>query len=237
MSLEAAITTEPRTSPEIPQSVTVPSWVDQVREVLDDPTDTHDGRGRLPAEVPFAVVHHWHAGAVADLVGEAVARNGGDLARHNALRAAHRRAAAGEPVAGDVWSALLEPVLREVYGLAYPRERVHRRASSAAVAFARTRGWSTEEAEHYGETYARMNTEVSERVHAEANAIANAAAYAVAFAAGDAREYARAWPFALVQAWIAAYTGPDGAAEGVAAREARARLRDGLSEAVTRAVT
>ncbi|WBO61476.1 SpcZ [Streptomyces camelliae] len=228
------MTTEPDALPEALQPVSVPSWLDQVREVLAEPAAVHDGWGHSVAGVPFAAVHHWHAGAVADLIAEAVARHVADAAPHDALRAVHARAAAGEPIAEDVWSAVLEPALREVYRMAYPRLRVHARASSAAASFARSRGWSADEADRYGETYARMNTEVSDRVHAEANAIANAAAYAGAFAAGDAQEYARAWPFAVVRAWIAAYAGPDGTA-GPAAEEARVLLRDGLADAVRRA--
>ncbi|WP_128376538.1 SpcZ [Streptomyces cavernae] len=214
--------------------MSVPSWLDQVREALADPAGGQDGPAHSPAEVPFVAVHHWHAGAVADLIGEAVARRGVDAAPHDDLCAVHARAAAGEPIGEGLWSAVLEPALREVYRLAYPREEVYTRASSAAASFARSRGWSEDEAERYGETYARMNTEVSERVHAEANAIANAAAYAMAFAARDAEAYARAWPFAVVQAWIAAYAGPAGT-DGPAAQEARGRLRDGLADAVRRA--
>jgi len=228
------LTTEPRIPPEALQSARVPSWLDQVREVLADPAGGDDGTAYSTAEVPFVAVHHWHAGAVADLIGEAVARHGVDAGPHEALCAVHARAAAGEPVGEDVWSAVLEPALHEVYRLAYPRDQAHSRASSAAASFARSRGWSEDEAERYGETYARMNTEVSERVHAEANAIANAAAYTVAFATGDAEAYARAWPFALVRAWIAAYAGPAGT-DGPAAQEARVHLRDGLADAVRRA--
>ncbi|MFF7191436.1 SpcZ [Streptomyces sp. NPDC008222] len=228
------MTTEPPIPPEAVQPVSVPSWLHQVREVLAVPGGVYDGLGHCTAEVPFAAVHHWHAGAVADLVGEAVAQHGVDAAPHNALRAVHARAAAGEPIGEGVWSAVLEPALRDVYRMAYPREQVHARASSAAASFARSRGWSEDEAERYGDSYARMNTEVSERVHAEANAIANAATYAGAFAAGDAEDYARAWPFAVVQAWIAACAGPDGT-NGPATQEARVRRRDGLADAVRRA--
>lgn len=228
------MTTEPRIPPKTLQPVSVPSWLDQVREALADPAGGHDGLGYCAAEVPFAAVHHWHAGAVASVIGEAVARHGADVAPHDALRAVHARAAAGEPIGEDVWSAVLEPALREVYRLAYPRQQAHSRASSAAVFFARSRGWSKDEAERYGETYARMNTEMGERVHAEANAIANAAAYTVAFAAQDAQDYARAWPFALVQAWIAAYAGLAGT-DKPAVLKARVRLQDGLADAVRRA--
>lgn len=214
-----------------------PAWPVQVAGVLVEEADSSDGLGRLGrlgAEAPFAAVHLWHAGAVADLLAEAVTRRGGDPAPHEALRAVHERAARGEVFGEDVWSAVLEPALREVYRLAYPREQVHARAAAAASSFALARGWAEKDAEEYGQTYARMNTEVSERVHTEANTVANTAAHALAFATGEADEYARAWPFALVQAWIAAYAGADGAG-GPAAREARVRLRDGLAKAVRHA--
>ncbi|WP_162794004.1 SpcZ [Streptomyces paludis] len=238
------MTTEPRVPPEAlpPTSATsVPSWLDQVREALTDPAGGGGHDGLLPyaatTEVPFAAVHHWHAGAVAELIAEAAVRHGAERAPHDAVRAVHVRAAAGEAITEDAWSAVLEPALREVYRLAYPRERVYSRASSAAASFARSRGWSEDEAERYGETYARTNTEASARVHAEANALANSAAYAAAFATGSAEEYARAWPFATVRAWIAAYAGPAGA-DGPAvpeAQEARERLRNGLTDAVATA--
>ncbi|MGV9560579.1 SpcZ [Streptomyces sp. NPDC003522] len=211
-----------------------PAWPVQVAGALVEEADPTDGLGHLGAEVPFAAVHLWHAGAVAELLAEAVARRGGDPAPHEALRALHERAARGETFGEDVWSAALEPALREVYRLAYPREQVRARAAAAASSFALARGWAGKDAEEYGETYARMDTEVSERVHTEANTAANTAAYALAFTTGEADEYARAWPFALVQAWIAAWAGADGAG-GPAARQARARLRHGLAQAVRHA--
>ncbi|MEV6995114.1 SpcZ [Streptomyces sp. NPDC093228] len=230
------MTTEPHTSPGDAQPMSIPSWPDQIREVLADEAGVHDGPGHATHVAPLVAFHHWQAGVVADLISEAVARHGGDPSPHDALRAAHEQAAAGQPVGEDVWSALLEPALRDVYRLAYPREQVHTRASTAAASFARSHGWSNEEAEQYGTSYARMNTEAAERVHSEANAIANAAAYAAAFAAGDADGCARAWPFALVQAWIAAASGAAGT-DGAEAAAIRTRLRDGFAEACARTVT
>ncbi|MET8414058.1 hypothetical protein ABZV34_39615, partial [Streptomyces sp. NPDC005195] len=206
-SPEAVLTTEPTVQLDALEAGAVPSWLDQAREALRLP-DGHEVPAYPSAEVPFAAVHRWH-GAAATLIGQAAARRGADAAPHDALRALHARAAAGEPVGEEVWAEALRMALRETYRLAYPREQVWSRAASAASSFARTRGWTDDDAEQYGETYARMNTEVSERVHVEANAVANAAAYAAAFATGDAGEYARAWPFALVQAWAAACAGPD----------------------------
>ncbi|MFD1311133.1 SpcZ [Streptomyces kaempferi] len=228
------MSTRSRISPSTVGTTAAPDWTVQITDVLADPTDSSGGSVRPAAEVPFVAVHLWHAGAAADLIGEAVARRGGDSAPHEALRALHERAAAGEAFGEGAWSEVLEPALREVYRLAYPREQVHDRAAAAASAFALSRGWAEEDAEDYGETYARMNTEVSERVHAEANTVANTAAHALAFATGEAEDYARAWPFALVQAWIAAYAGADGTG-GPAGQEARTRLRDGLADAIRRA--
>ncbi|MFJ3667066.1 SpcZ [Streptomyces sp. NPDC090106] len=228
------MTTEPRVLPESLQPVPVPGWLDQVRDALTDTAgEGSDGQGSAITDVSFAALHAWHAGPVADLIAETAARHGTDMAPHEAVRALHARAATGEPVDEATWSAALEPALREIYRLAYPRARVHERSASAAASFARSRGWTDAEADRYGETYAALNTEVSDRVHAEANAIANAAAYARAFAAGDPKAYAEAWPYALVRAWVAACAGsadPD----GPAAQEARNRLRDGLTDAVRR---
>ncbi|WP_329295758.1 SpcZ [Streptomyces sp. NBC_01455] len=220
-------------SPDTVETTATPDWTVQIAEVLTEATGSSHGSVRPAAEVPFAAVHLWHAGAVADLIGAAVARRGGDRAPHEALRTLHERAAAGETFGEGAWSAALEPALREVYRLAYPREKVHTTAAAAASSFALSRGWAEKDAEEYGETYARMNTEVSERVHAEANTIANTAAYALAFATAEAEDYARAWPFALVRACVAAYAGADGTG-GPDGQEARTRLRDGLVDAMGR---
>lgn len=227
------MTSRPQTPSEAPLPGAVPSWPEQVAEALADPADDHSPLP-FPAQVPFTAVHHWHAGAVADLIAETVARHGGDPAPHDTLRALHVRAAAGETIGEDIWSAALEPALRELYRLAYPTARVHARASAAASSFARTRGWSEDEAERYGETYAGMNTEASARVHADANAIANSAAHAAAFATADAEAYARAWPGALVRAWIVAFAGPD-ESDGPSASWARDLLREGLADALRQA--
>ncbi|MER6535766.1 SpcZ [Streptomyces sp900105755] len=228
------MSTRSRISPDTVEASATPAWTVQVAGVLADEADACGGSPRPAADVPFAAVHLWHAGAVADLVGEAVARHGGDPAPHEALRVMHVRAAMGEAFGEDAWSVVLEPVLREMYLLAYPRERVHSRAAAAAASFALSRGWAEKDAKEYGETYARMNTEASERVYAEANTIANTAAHALAFATGEAEDYAHAWPSAVLRAWIAAYAGADATA-GPAGQEARRRLRDGLDEAVRRA--
>ncbi|WP_406841813.1 SpcZ (plasmid) [Streptomyces sp. AHU1] len=230
------ITIEPPVSPELLQPAPIPGWLDQICEVLADQAGTTWRPLEATAEAPFVAVHHWHAGAVADLIGEAATLQGRDPIPHEAVRTMHARAATGESISKSDWHTVLEPALREVYLLGYPREGVHARGSSAAASYARSRGWSPDEAQQYGEAYARMNTETGERVYAESNAIANAAAYARAFSAGHGDDYARAWPYALVRAWIAAYAGSDGI-KGPAADEARKRLRDGLSEAVTRART
>ncbi|MER5604295.1 SpcZ [Streptomyces sp. NPDC002265] len=228
------MTTRSSSPPETAGTPLVPDWTVQVGGALADEASGDERLVGPAAGTSFAALHLWHAGAVADLIGEAVARHGGDPAPHEALRAVHARAVAGEVFGESVWLAVLEPALREVYRLAYPGEQVRARAAAAASSFALSRGWAEKDAEDYGDTYARMHTEVSERVYVGANAIANAAAYALAFATRDAREYAHAWPFALVQAWIAAYAGAD-ATDGQAAQEARARLRGGLAEVVVRA--
>ncbi|MPY30228.1 SpcZ [Streptomyces adustus] len=229
------MTTRLSSPPETAETPPVPHWTVQVAGALTDEASGDEGPVHPAAGTSFAALHLWHAGTVADLIGEAVARHGGDPAPHEALRAVHARAAAGEVFGENAWSAVLEPALREVYRLAYPGEQVRARAAAAASSFALSRGWAEEDAEDYGNSYARMHTEVSERVHAGANAVANAAAYALAFATRDAWEYAHAWPFALVQAWIAAYAGPADL-DGPVAQEARARLRGGLAEAVRCAI-
>ncbi|MFE9886210.1 hypothetical protein [Streptomyces scopuliridis] len=85
--------------------------------------------------VPFGLVHDWHAGSVAPLLTEASAQRGGAAEPHLTVRSLHARALAGERIAESVWSAALEPALREVYRYAYAYEEAFATASAAAISF------------------------------------------------------------------------------------------------------
>ncbi|WP_370949425.1 hypothetical protein AB5J62_18295 [Amycolatopsis sp. cg5] len=184
-------------------------WLPAVAEVLG--VSVPDG------EPPFSAVHDWHATTIGPLLSETLPETGA----HEAMRALHARASAGEKIAEDVWRDALEPALRDLYRNAYPTEEVFAKASEAAGAFALSRGYSEVDARNYGESYAEMNTEANVRVHADANALANAAACANAFARASHEAYAATFPFAYVQACV------------LVSADARARLGAGLVASLT----
>ncbi|SDZ27455.1 hypothetical protein SAMN05421504_111236 [Amycolatopsis xylanica] len=184
-------------------------WLPAVAEVL--------GISVPAGEPPFSVVHDWHATTIGPLLIETLP----DAGAHEAVRALHARALAGEQITEDVWRDALEPALRDLYRNAYPTKEVFAKASEAAGAFALARGYSEVDARNYGESYAEMNTEANVRVHADANALANAAACARAFAQASHEEYAATYPFAYVRACV------------LVSEDARARLGAGLTRSLS----
>jgi hypothetical protein len=223
--------TEPQdgTSPlsDIPN---MPEWLAQVATVLLDGAEPVQWADRVRHGVSLTVVHDWLAASMGPVLVEASTRHGGDPEVHEAVRALHARAAAGERVAEDVWSAALLPALREVYRHAYAYEQAYATASAAARSFALSRGYDERAATEYGESYAKDNTETNARAHADAGALANSAAIAAAFAAADPAAYARTYPFAYVKACVGAYAGRDEERR----REVCARLADGLTGSLSR---
>jgi hypothetical protein len=63
---------------------------------------------RLNGNVPFSVVHDWHANVVCPLGIEAAEKCGRDPEPHKALQALHLRALAGEKISADKRRAILK---------------------------------------------------------------------------------------------------------------------------------
>ncbi|WP_172381241.1 SpcZ [Streptomyces sp. MNP-20] len=223
-----------------------PSWLAQLAAALfhgqDDRTARHWARsvhtalGRLEGPVPFAVVHDWHAHAVAPLLAEVSARRGGDGAALESVRRLHERALAGERPTRQEWTEALGPALTQVYGYAYAYADAYATASVNAREYAMDNDYGEEKAAEFAAMYAKLNTDANARSYADANALANTRALAAAFAGADGRAFAQAYPFAYVHAYALA----DAERAERTGREERyraacARLADGLTAALDRA--
>ncbi|AYN43229.1 SpcZ [Streptomyces dangxiongensis] len=231
----------------------LPDWLWQVIAVLYDGQDAaaaakdwalrlHDELGRLGGRVPFAVVHDWHARAVAPMLAEACARRGLPRGPQEAVRDMHVRALAGERPGEAEWEAVLEPALREAYRLAYAYAEAFAQAYAGAHAYAVANAYGEGRAAEFASGYAELNTGANAASFAVGNALANAGASAAAWAAADAHAYAEAWPFAHVRVYAHAWAGRDGTAAPDEAdaqarwlRAAYRRLADGLVECLARA--
>ena len=126
---------------------------------------------RLNGNVPFSVVHDWHANVVCPLGIEAAEKLDRDPNPHKALQALHLRALDGEKISAKEWRPILEIAFAGVYADAY--------ADAYTYAFA--------DADAYTYVYAYADTD------ADAYAYAYADAYADADADADAYAYAYAW--------------------------------------------
>ncbi|MFI0737255.1 SpcZ [Streptomyces sp. NPDC021100] len=221
----------------------LPDWLAQLTGALWDGLEpgtagewarrVHDACARLDGRVPLAVVHDWHAHTVLPPLAEP---EGADSAAYEAVRALHLRAAAGEPVAEDVWAAALEPALRDVHRRAYPYADAFATAASNALAWARTNDYGEAEAREFADGYAELNTGANVTSYADANALVHARALAAAYAAADPAAYAACYPFAAVNAYALALAGQD-TADGREERRRAAcgRLAAGLAGSLERA--
>ncbi|MEU3187614.1 SpcZ [Streptomyces sp. NPDC006923] len=223
-----------------------PPWPAQVVAALFEGQDpavskdwarrVHSELVRLGGQVPFTVVHDWHARVVVPMLAEASARDGGDTAPQRALLHLHTRALAGERIGEAEWSAALGPVVREAHRRAYAYEDAFATAYAGAHGYARANGFEESAAAEYAGTYATMNTGANAESYADANALANTPVLALAYATGDARAYAEAYPFAQARVCAHAHAGrrqAEGRPERL--RAAHGRLADGLAEALARA--
>lgn len=70
---------------------------------------------RLNGNVPFSVVHDWHANVVCTVGIEWAEKAKRDVSPHKALQDMHLRALAGDKVSADEW----RPVLKTAYAYAY----------------------------------------------------------------------------------------------------------------------
>lgn len=106
---------------------------------------------RLNGNVPFSVVHDWHANVVC-LVGIEWAEKANRVtAPHKALQALHLRALAGEKISADEW----RPVLKKVtaYANAYSNAYANANAYSNAYAY----GYGYAYAYAYSNAYANAD--------------------------------------------------------------------------------
>jgi hypothetical protein len=123
---------------------------------------------RLNGNVPFSVIHDWQAHVVAPMAIEVATKRARPTDVHDAVKAIHERALAGDLAPKDEWVA----TLRSAYAYAYAY------ADANANAYA--------DADAYAYAYADANA------NAYANANANANAYAYAYANANAYAYANA---------------------------------------------
>lgn len=210
--------------------------------------EMYDGLGRLGGQVPFDVVHDWHARTVCPMLADTSARRGSDGVAQEAVRRLHEKASAGERVEERAWGVALGPALGELYRYAYAYADAYTTASVNARAYALDNDYGEEKAAEFATMYARLNTDANARSYADANALANARALAAAFATADAKAFAEAYPFAYAHACALAHAqrdenGQDQDAEKTCAdadvraeryRAACGRLGHGLAESVGR---
>jgi len=106
---------------------------------------------RLDGNVPFSVIHDWHANTVCPLGIEAAEKRGRDVAPHKALQALHLRALGGEKIAVDEW----RPILRNANGYAYANADAYADAyaDADADAFADAYDYADAYAHTYANTY------------------------------------------------------------------------------------
>ncbi|MBB4642339.1 hypothetical protein [Rhizorhapis suberifaciens] len=142
----------------------MPRWLAQMvpgffdRQKFDDAKDWglrfYKALDRIGGNVPFSVIHDWHANTVCQLGIEASEIRKRDTAPHKALQALHQRALAGEKTGADEW----RPVLKSAD------------ADANANAYA------------YADAYAYAYAYADADANANANAYAYADAYAYAYA-------------------------------------------------------
>ena len=118
----------------------MPRWLAQMvpaffdRQKFDDAKDWgrrfYAALDHIGGNVPFSVVHDWHANTVCPLGIEAAELRKRDVAPHKALQALHLRALAGEKIGADEW----RPVLKNAYAYAYAYANVYADADANAYA-------------------------------------------------------------------------------------------------------
>ena len=139
----------------------MPRWLAQIvvhlfdRQLFDDACDWglrfYKALDRLDGNVPFSVVHDWHATVVTVLGIEAAQKSGSDLKPHEALQALHRRALAGEIIDVSEWRTVLRNAdayanayayaYANAYAYAYADADAYANAYADADAYANTLAW------------------------------------------------------------------------------------------------
>lgn len=109
---------------------------------------------RINGEVPFRVIHDWHASTVCALAIEVAEKRGVDPAPHKKLQALHAAARDEAKISADEW----RPVLKDAYANAY------------AYAYAKVNADANAYANADADAYANANAYADAYANADANA-------------------------------------------------------------------
>ena len=158
----------------------MPRWLAQMVPALFDKQREEDAfawgkdftaaLARIDGNVPFSVVHDWHANVVCLLGIEAAEKRGRDTAPHKALQALHLRALGGEKISADEWRPVLKDANADAY--AYANANAYAYAYAYAYADAYAYAYAYADADAYANAYAYANADAN--AYAYANADANA---------------------------------------------------------------
>ena len=92
---------------------------------------------RMNGNVPFSVVHDWHANVVCTVGIEWAEKAKRDVSPHKALQDMHLRALAGDKVSADEWRAVLKTANADAYAYAYAYANAYANADAYAYADAK----------------------------------------------------------------------------------------------------
>ena len=125
----------------------MPRWLAQMvpgffdRQKFEDAKDWglrfYKALDRIGGNVPFSVVHDWHANTVCQLGIDTAELRKRDATPHTALRALHLRALADEKIGAGEW----RPVLKTAYANAYANANADAYAYAYAYANANADAW------------------------------------------------------------------------------------------------
>ncbi|MGE3712225.1 MAG: hypothetical protein AB7G35_21470 [Hyphomicrobiaceae bacterium] len=95
---------------------------------------------RIDGQVPFSVVHDWHATVTTEMAIEVAKKLNKDPAPHVAMQNLHKRALAGETISESEWHRVLKPAYAHAYAhayaYAYADADAHAHADAHAYAYA-----------------------------------------------------------------------------------------------------
>lgn len=212
-----------------PPAPGLPAWIARLLDALyegllaedanfqDWAAKVHAELVRLTGQLPFSVVHDWHANTVLPLLDQ--------VCGPSELVGLHAQAGAGKGIPAETWWAALEPVLRVIYDRAYDYGSGYAVNYANAEVYGLANDFGEEGTREYASYYAELATGANRRASADANAIAVGRALAGCFAAADPVGYAESFPDATVRAY----------AQAACASGAYRQLADGLVDSLARA--
>jgi len=212
-----------------PPAPGLPAWTARLLDALyegllaedaniqDWATKVHAELVRLAGQLPFSVLHDWHANTVLPLLEPVIGTS--------ELAGLHAQAGAGKAVPAETWWVALEPALRAIYHRAYDYDSGYAVNYANAEVYGLANDFGEEGTREYAGYYAELATGANRRASADANAIAVGRALADCFANSDPIGYAESFPDAAVRAYARAAGGS----------EAYRRLADGLADSLARA--